>query len=223
MIVWRSTFSAWAGDLISCSVGPLVARSEQEGSWSEKTRTQMVAGQRQIHKWINTETRRAQRKIERKRGREIGGGRPKWSFALEVVAVEMREVPIRALSANRLYGLPFFLRYQKTWTQYSQEMGFPLSQCEASALCSIWDGNHRDGRVTLGSLSLSLSLVPAVCFFFFSLFLGHKSICFSFMFTKIVSQNQQNVSGPGLLLLLLELEWKAGLVFPLSTRKLKRV
>lgn len=42
------------------------------------------------------------------------GGLPKWSFALEVVTVEMREVPIRALSASRLYGLLFFLHYQKT-------------------------------------------------------------------------------------------------------------
>lgn len=37
-----------------------------------------------------------------------------------------------------------------------------------------------------------LFLLCLLCVFFLSLFLGHKSIRYSFMFTKMVSQNAQN-------------------------------
>lgn len=132
----------------------------------------MMMGQTQIREWIKTETRRVHIKTHRKSetiskpGGCGGVCLPKWWFAFEVVAVEMREGPIRALSANCLYGLPFFLRSQKTWTQYSQEMGFTLSQRDAPAFFSIWDdGNHIDGRVTMGSLSLSHACCGFVFFF----------------------------------------------------------
>lgn len=131
--------------LLTCA-GDLQRQSRKE------TRVNRLARRwrRDTDKYTNALTPRPIGCKEKSRGRggEIGGGLPKWSFALEVVAVEMREVLIRALSANRLYGLPFFLRYQKTWTQYSQEMGFTLSQCEAAAFSlylewkSSWWSSH---------------------------------------------------------------------------------
>lgn len=70
------------------------------------------------HKYVNGFKQRPDRRKEKYIGKvrpyeswKVGGG---GRFALEVVAVEMREGPIRALSANCLYGLPFFLRSQKT-------------------------------------------------------------------------------------------------------------
>lgn len=49
-------------------------------------------------------------------------------------------------------------------------MGFTLSQRDAPAFFSIWDdGNYIDGRVTMGSLSLSLSHACCGFVFFFLL------------------------------------------------------
>lgn len=49
-------------------------------------------------------------------------------------------------------------------------MGFTLSQCDAPAFCSIWDdGNHIDGRVTMG-----VFLSYARCVFFFLSFAPAK-------------------------------------------------
>lgn len=68
-------------------------------------------------------------------------------------------------------------------------MGFTLSQRDAPAFFSIWDdGNHIDGRVTMGSLSLS----RACCGFVFFL---------SFAPAKKKSFNRRKRPIPGLLLL----------------------